>query len=208
MLISLKEIKDKYNMNIRGVLHIGGHYGEESKVYNSIGIQHAIFFEPMKSSFDICKEAVEKHGYEAINIALGSSDGEAEMFTETVNQGQSSSILKPSLHLEQYEDIVFDGRETVRVVTLDSYLEDGQKFNFINMDVQGYELEVLRGATGVLKNIDYIYSEVNRAELYENCARVEDLDDFLDVFGFVREYTDWAGQTWGDALYIRKDEGV
>ena len=37
----------------------------------------------------------------------------------------------------------------------------------INMDVQGYELEVLKGATKTLEQVDYVYCEVNRDEVYE-----------------------------------------
>jgi hypothetical protein len=32
---------------------------------------------------------------------------------------------------------------------------------------------------------------------------VEEIDNFLNQYGFVREVTSWDGQTWGDALYVR-----
>tara|TARA_B100000965_G_scaffold362182_1_gene344050 strand:- start:137 stop:385 length:249 start_codon:yes stop_codon:yes gene_type:complete len=73
----------------------------------------------------------------------------------------------------------------------------------INMDVQGYELEVLKGATETLKNINYVYCEVNRDEVYENNAYVEEIDEFLAGYGMERVETNWAGDIWGDALYIR-----
>ena len=46
------------------------------------------------------------------------------------------------------------------------------------MDVQGYELEVLKGATETLKHVDYVYCEVNRDEVYEGNAYVEEIDEF------------------------------
>jgi hypothetical protein len=76
--------------------------------------------------------------------------------------------------------------------------------NFINIDVQGYELEVFKGSENLLNSIDYIITEVNRDEVYENCVRIESLDEFLSKYGFIRVETDWAGHTWGDALYIKK----
>ena len=54
-----------------------------------------------------------------------------------------------------------------------------------------------------MDDIDYIISEINRDEVYENCAKVEEVDIFLGQFGFERVETDWAGYTWGDALYIK-----
>ena len=71
------------------------------------------------------------------------------------------------------------------------------------MDVQGYELEVLKGSTDILLKVDYILCEVNRAELYKNCPMVEDIDSFLNEYGFKREITSWDGYTWGDALYTK-----
>ena len=74
------------------------------------------------------------------------------------------------------------------------------------MDVQGAELNVLLGASETLQHVDYIITEVNRAELYKNCALIEDLDYFLGKYGFerVEEAWDRDNPVWGDALYIKK----
>ena len=77
-------------------------------------------------------------------------------------------------------------------------------YNFINIDVQGYELEVFKGAVNTLKNIDYIISEINRDEVYANCAKVDDLKNFLSQYGFELVEETWDGQTWGDGLFIKK----
>jgi len=76
---------------------------------------------------------------------------------------------------------------------------------FTNIDVQGYELEVFKGGTETLKGIDAIYTEINKAELYEGCALVEDLDAFLKLHGFSRvgEWCPYEPHNWGDALYTR-----
>jgi hypothetical protein len=87
-------------------------------------------------------------------------------------------------------------------------------FNFINIDVQGFELEVFRGAKKTLSQIDYIIAEVNKEELYRNCALVAEVDLFLSKYGFSRVETKWItdtnlgnyrpkAETWGDALYIK-----
>jgi hypothetical protein len=116
------------------------------------------------------------------------------------NGALSSSLLKPKKHLEQYRDITFNEKETVEVATLDSFNLQG--FNFINMDVQGFELEVLKGGKQTLDQVDYVYTEVNRDEVYEDNVYIEELDVFLSDFSRVE--TEWTGETWGDALYIRK----
>ena len=144
-------------------------------------------------------------GVKIENIALGSEKKTATMFVEHSNGGQSSSLLMPALHLLQYPSIKFESSETVNVTTLDEYFNNNDfNYNLITLDVQGYELEVLKGSLNVLKNIDYILCEVNRAELYKGCPMINEIDEFLKQFGFERIVTSWDGQTWGDAFYKKK----
>ena len=202
MLLNYFDLKKKYNLNIKGVIHVGAHFGEEyTDFYRPDGIKDLVFFEPLPTSFQVLKQNVGKNGI-LINKALGSAPGMLEMYVETANKGQSSSLLKPKVHLERYPHIQFPHKVKVEVSTLDQEIPDPSKYNFINIDVQGYELEVFKGGTKVLPHIQYINSEVNRAELYENCVQVEELDAFLKTFGFERVETHWEGN-WGDAFYLK-----
>jgi FkbM family methyltransferase len=202
MLKPLPNLISDFNLNIRGVIHIGGHRGQEYVYYKALGLTNIIFIEPQLDNFNILSTNV---GAECslFNIALGNFEGEADMFTEVANQGQSSSLLQPHQHLSQYPDIIFDGKIKVGVTKLDLLPFDRASYNFINIDVQGYELEVFKGGIDTLNNIDYVYAEVNRAELYKGCALVDDIDEFLARYKFKRVGTWWDGVTWGDALYIK-----
>lgn len=217
MLCDLKELKEKYNLEIKHAIHIGAHHGTELDVYEKLSIERVLMFEPVPTTFDVLKEKVDSWSSSKsypkeimlANLALGNSESEVEMHIENNNKGMSSSLLKPKLHLEQYEWIKFNQSDniTVKQVKLDSYMEkvpSREKFNFINIDVQGYELEVFKGAESTLRDVSAIYTEVNRAELYEGCCMVSELDEFLGSRGFTRVETNWEGISWGDALYIRK----
>ena len=68
------------------------------------------------------------------------------------------------------------------------------------VDTQGYELEVFKGAINTLKHIDFIFCEVNRAEVFEGCAQIGELDAFLADQGFKRVETEWHGGDFGDSL--------
>ena len=83
------------------------------------------------------------------NIALGNQTGTVKMYIDNYNQG-SSSILQPKLHLTQRPDIKFESEENVNIDKLDNII-DSLDYNFINMDVQGFELEVLKGGKNYLK---------------------------------------------------------
>jgi FkbM family methyltransferase len=203
MLLDLVELTKKYNMDIKGVIHIGAHFGEENGVYNQLKIKNRTYFEPNSRNFGVLKQNLGDK-YNLINKALGNENKKMTMFVESANSGQSNSLLKPVLHLYQYPHIQFTETEEVDMVRIDDMGLDFSDYNFINIDVQGYELEVFKGAEKTLNNIDYIMSEINRDEVYENCARIEDLINFLSPYGFKLVETDWAGNSWGDGLFIKE----
>jgi FkbM family methyltransferase len=207
MMINLHDAIKKYSMNITGVIHVGGHHGEEYYTYKSISsIDNIIFFEPDKDSF---KKLTEKTSHDnkviCVNKALGPFSCEATLHRTPNQDGQSNSILEPFKHTHIYPGIVFTDKDTVKVEPLDKF-QPNPKLNFLNMDVQGAELNVLLGASSTLKNIEYILTEVNTDELYKNCALIEDLDYFLGKYNFKRVKTvlDIDSQAWGDALYIKE----
>jgi len=202
MLLDLIKLKEKYNLNIKGILHIGAHFGQEYQTYEKLNIKNIMFFEPLPHTFEKLKNNVGEKSI-LVNTALGNFIGETEMFVEYTNQSQSSSILEPSIHTKQYPNIVFSDKTKVKVTKLDTFIEDKDKYNFINIDVQGYELEVFKGGKDFLRNIDYIMTEVNRAEVYKNCPMINEIDEFLNNYGFHRVETTWDGGTWGDAFYIK-----
>ncbi len=201
MLLNLNSIIEKYNCKINGVLHIGAHEGQEYQTYTQNKIYPIIFIEALPNIFN---KLISNVGPECIciNKAIGNFDGKVNMHVDEVNKGKSSSVLKPKLHLHQYPDIQFTQNIEVDINKIDSL--EIPMCNFINMDIQGYELEALRGSEKYLKNVDYIMIEVNRAEVYEKCAQIEDIDLFLSKYNLIRVETDWTGQIWGDAFYIRK----
>lgn len=209
MLISLSKIVRDYDVNIRGVIHIGAHYGQEYEDYVKLGVSEMMFFEPIKENYQkLHKHLIDSPEIKTYNVALGNETGSKMMFVERV-KGQSCSVLEPKTHLKLHPHIKFTEMEEVVMMKLDSIIFDRRKYNMINIDVQGYELEVFKGSVETLKSIDTIYTEVNFEEVYKNCCVVEELDSFLKSFGFVRVLTKDSGaskthNTWGDALYLKK----
>ena len=192
-------------MNINGIVHIGANYGEEIVEYVNNGIQNIVLFEPLLDNFNVLKQRVQNlnANIQGHQIALGSEKKTAVMNLSS-NNLESSSLLKPKLHLEHHAHVKFEGTEEVEVDILDNY--DLGSINFINMDVQGYELEVLKGAVKTLNQIDYVYCEVNRGEVYENNAMIGEIDEYLGKYKFERVETHWPEEwfQWGDAVYIKR----
>jgi FkbM family methyltransferase len=201
----LFDINPYIDSKINGIIQVGAHLGNEYDFLSKLST-NILMFEPQKQIYEklLIKLGPTK-GVKIENIALGSEKKTATMFVEHSNGGQSSSLLMPALHLLQYPSIKFESSETVNVTTLDEYFNNNDfNYNLITLDVQGYELEVLKGAKKTLEKVQYLLCEVNRAELYKDCPMVEQIDEFLKQFGFERIVTSWDGQTWGDAFYKKK----
>lgn len=203
MILNFSKLYKKYNMNITGVIHIGAHFGEELSLYNKHGIKNIVFFEPVKKTFEVLKKLVNDSAL-LYNVALGDSNGQIDMNIELEDKWGCSSILTPS---SNYDSSVFDDKkEKVNIRTLDSYGFDN-KYNLLNIDVQGYEMNVFRGASKYLDNVDYIYTEVHRINKkpldYIGAPLIEEVSSFLEKYNFELKEVSWAGKSWGDALYIK-----
>jgi FkbM family methyltransferase len=124
------------------------------------------------------------------------------------NNGESSSILDLDFHKIAHPHIHYVGQVEIPTRRIDSIVLKGgynpEEFNFMNIDVQGAELLVLKGSTALLENtVDYIYTEINEKSLYKDCALVNDIDEFLLEFKFKREITRMTEYGWGDAFYVK-----
>ena len=206
MLIRLNELVPKYNIKLKGVLHIGAHMCEELKDYQKYGMDNKtiIWVEANPNlviqNYKIDKTRVVKNyiccdkdgGYTRLNIS---------------NNGQSSSILELGTHRISYPAIHYVAHANVLNKRIDTmYKEDNipEDFaNFLNIDIQGAELLALKGMGNLLHKFDYIYLEVNRIPVYQKCAMVNEIDDHLKQFNFKRVQTKWTNEGWGDAFYIK-----
>lgn len=48
-------------------------------------------------------------------------------------------------------------------------------YNFLNVDVQGSDLNVILSFGELLNKIDFVYSEINTVEVYEGCHTITNL---------------------------------
>lgn len=226
MMIPLQEILTKYNIHPKGVISVGAHWAEEHDEFVRCGIERFIYIEPCKEAFiqmakNVGRELdipeVEKHyswgggiicGDDKITLihcACGLEEKEMPMYVSHQNQGQSNSLLKPEGHLIQHPEIVFNDAEVVKVIPLDKLPIDKTKYDFLYLDVQGFEGEVLKGATETLQHIKIIMTECNRGQTYSGNMEIDEMDLFLAGEGFKRVETYWPSPnwTWGDAAFIK-----
>lgn len=134
-----------------------------------------VSFEPLPSSFDTALRAVSGSGrVELRRQAVGAAAGTAEIHITA--DADSSSLRRPTG--EQTRRFPGTGdvdRVEVEVVTLDDALPDLQRPALLKLDLQGGELDALRGAEIMLASIDAVFVECSFVELYEGQALADEV---------------------------------
>jgi len=185
----------------KGILHIGAHMCEEASLYHSIGIDDKDILW-IEGNPDI----IDKNQKNIINAVINDIDNQSVTFIIT-NNIESSSILELYTHKQEHPHIHEIQRRMVNTITLNSLYEQKQipydRYDFINIDIQGAELKALKGATKILPHVNAIYAEVNVKELYKGCGLMHEIDNYLEGYGFKRIATKILEYGWGDALYLR-----
>lgn len=201
MLIDFRELFPRYKIRPKGVLHVGANVGEEAPVYLELGIKKQLWIEANPKIWGILMTNIAgNEEATALNFAAGDEHKEVVLHISN-NASQSSSVLELGTHKVAHPEVHYIEDVKVRMERLDSL--DLTGYDFLNMDIQGFELYALKGLGEKVRQFKWIYLEVNKAELYEHCALVEDIDFYLGAYGFQRRETQWCGNTnWGDALYI------
>jgi FkbM family methyltransferase len=126
-----------------------------------------------------------KKNITAFNFALG--DNEKESLINKNEYSPSSSLLElTDLHKNAFPVTKKVKEEKIYVKVLDKIVNELElkKKVFLKIDVQGYELNVLRGAENTIKDVDIILIETSFYELYTNQPLFNDIYSFLSNKGF------------------------
>jgi FkbM family methyltransferase len=206
----ISDIK-KNNIAINGILHVGAHDGGELNTYIENNIDNVIFVEANPVIYerlvDRCRSQsnVVTHTF---NVGISNKKQQDVAFYITNNDSASSSILKLKEHMFEYPNINVVKNIKIDTTTIDDLFADNnlseEKYNVLNMDIQGAEALALLGAMKYLKKCEAIYLEVNFREMYKECGLINDIDMILNSYSFKRIKVIDTGRGWGDALYIKE----
>lgn len=204
MLIPLQKLINRYNFRPSGVLHCGANVGEEAVQYSRAGINKVIWIEANPDIFVKLQANLKAYkGHSAVLACIGDENGKEVIFHVSNNSGQSSSFLELGTHKKQHPYVSFIEDIPMTTKRIDSMELDLSGVDYLSMDLQGVELMALRGMGELLRQFKWLYIEVNRTEVYKGCPNVNEVDLFLNGFGFKRVATEWCGN-WGDGFFIKR----
>jgi FkbM family methyltransferase len=150
-----------------------------------------------------CQEDLSRLPFERHAFAASAEAGEAELFlTKEWLQSTGTSLYRENTQFFRDDVIV---KRPVKKARLDDVFQ-GRRFDFVKIDTQGSELDVLKGGQSVLRQADYILVEVSLVEYNIGGAPAEAVFAQLAAMGFrcadVTEFHRLKGVQNGNVLQM------
>jgi FkbM family methyltransferase len=145
-------------------------------------------YEPLSAAFESLRQkAAGDPTWRVFKLALGASPATAQIH---IAANSKSSSLLPMLdtHLRAAPDSGYVGGETVEIATLDDVLTNEISPTdrlCVKLDCQGYEGEVLKGATATLERTLMVVMELSLVDVYEGALRFDEAVPKMRELGFV-----------------------
>jgi FkbM family methyltransferase len=182
----------KINSMNDGIIHIGANGGQESDMYYRQGNRKVVFIEASPFVMPTLLNRISKYKNQiAIQALVIDKDGiECDFLCDKNNAGQSSSLFDFHLHKKMFPKVVMG--ECIKLIgkTLPTILKENNinldEYKHINMDVEGAELLVLKGAVDILNNFETIILEVSDFESRNGQPLFKDIEDFMSLHNFIK----------------------
>jgi FkbM family methyltransferase len=182
-------VKSLNNFEIDIVFDVGANVGQFAKGIRQAGYKgNIVSFEPLSQAYTELLSNAKNDSNWIINSRCALGDRAGESVINISGNSVSSSILEMmASHVDAANKSIYIDQETVPVQTLDSlvnnYVSNDKKF-FLKLDTQGYEWQVLNGASHTLSLVDGILLEVSLVELYKGQRLWKEIIERLERCGF------------------------
>ncbi len=162
----------------RTMLDVGAHLGEYTQAFLEVfpGCLPTLI-EPNPH----CRDKLLRLPFERHQVAASDVAGKGELFlSKTWLQSTGSSLYRENTEY-------FDDETAIRHEVDKARIDDlfaGRQFDFVKIDTQGSEVDVLVGGQAVLSRADYIQIEVSLVDYNIGGARAEDIFAKMAQMGF------------------------
>lgn len=165
---------------------VGANYGQTAKdIHKSFPHSKIYCFEPFSKTYEALKYNVSHIGVSCYQIALGSVNDTVEVAVDRENNGFSD--LNSLIHIPENPDNI-DHVEQIEVWPLTTFCRSHaiSHIDYLKIDTEGYDLEVLKGGTDMLKDQSIAFIEIETGINPENTYHVAfpEIKSFLEKYGY------------------------
>jgi len=167
-------LRDKHNFTPSKILDIGAHVGDWYKTIKTIYPNSEVLSIEANPN---CTTQLSRTNPNSMILCLGKEEGTTKFYINVSDPYCTGA----SMYKEQTE--FYDGSTgvTLPVATLDSL---NQQFDFIKMDVQGAELDIIKGGENVIKNATILQLELAMLDYNEGAPKASEIISYLYNLGF------------------------
>jgi FkbM family methyltransferase len=171
------------------VVDVGCRWGFAEAFIGDIGRFHVYGFDPDLEECERLRRRYEGHAVTIVPVGLAGSIGKRKLYV--TKEPACSSLLQPDPALTEQYPALHCARHVssldVQTTTLDSWARDNgvHTIDYIKLDTQGTELEILTGGVDALKKVRALEVEVEFNPIYLGQPIFSDVDLFLRREGFV-----------------------
>lgn len=200
---------EQFGLSKGGVIHVGAHEAQEANEYAIHALEPVLWFEAVPSLVARASERLALFPRQKVyGGLLWSEPDQVKILNLSSNDLGSSSVFDFHLHSASYPEVKMNESLTLKTTTLNivipEYSAISEDISFLVLDVQGAELEVLKGSTNILRDLDAIMVEVSIRELYKGAPVYLEVIEWLTGQGFTLIADDINHHVgWGDALFLR-----
>ena len=192
-------LKSKLKNKLINVIDVGAHKGETIQLFSkNFNLNSIICYEASKKNFEYLSNFLKKkHNFnlEIYNIGLGSEEKELDFFQ--TSESSSSTFCKINFQSNYYkkkkkildifkkENYILN-TEKIKLNTLNNQFKNFS-FNFVDIlkiDTEGFEFDVIKGASNCLKNIRFIYFEHHFDSMIIKSYKFSEIHEYLKSNNF------------------------
>ena len=191
--IDLADLADMVGRDAKTVLDVGANDGGDTLRLLNIFPQATVHaFEPEPRAVTLFRQKVTDSRGMLHELALGAENGTAKFYRSggapegresEFPQGwhASGSIRPPKEATTVHPWMKFDSQIQVPLMTLDTWAQTTKidRIDFLWADVQGAEVDLIRGGTETLRRTRYFYTEYSNLEQYEGQLGITQLLQLL-----------------------------
>lgn len=163
-IVDIQRLSENFAIPIRRAFDVGANVGQTAAAFRTAFPEAEILcFEPVQTTWRQLEETIDRlPRVRAFNLALSDSSGEAVMHT------YESSLLSSLEPNALYTRDRTATTETCRTDTLDTFCaaQGIDTIDLLKIDTEGHDLNVLRGAEGMLgdRRIGFVLTEFNHLD--------------------------------------------